>query len=328
MVGLSHISFRRLLRNYLPQGAVTIWPTEMLSSWKLPSEDLARVPETLRDQDEQELVPQILGNEPNHIRLSVQKLVEWGASGIDINMGCPVKKALRHNYGVALMGDASYAADVVRMTVEGSSVPVSVKLRAGLQSDLDYLVRFVSGLAAAGASWVCLHPRQAEQKRRGTADWDQIRLLREAVSVPVIGNGDVQVVDDVFSMFERSQCDMVMIGRALTARPWLLWQVGERLGLEPPERFRGLSAPVGEEEEAQEYGRSLMLMAEYMLADFGEDLGLRKFRFYVRNGSAWLDFGQHLTTLMMRARTLSEAREALPAFFASRVLMRQRTDLR
>lgn len=170
MVGLSHVALRLVVRDYFPADAFTIWPTEMLNSWKIPREDLAKTPEAMRSDREVGLVPQILGNEELFIAQSVKKLVEWGAEGIDINMGCPVQKALRHNYGVALMGDPDYAAEVVRMTVRNSQVPVSVKLRAGKQGDFEFLSRFVGGLEKAGASWISLHPRSAEQKRQDKAD--------------------------------------------------------------------------------------------------------------------------------------------------------------
>src|SRR4051794_21153033 len=100
MVGLSHLALRRLVRQYLPEGASTIWPTEMLNSRRLPLEAVGLTPETLRDPDETGLVPQILGNDETAIAQSVKRLREWGAEGIDINMGCPVQKALKHNYGV------------------------------------------------------------------------------------------------------------------------------------------------------------------------------------------------------------------------------------
>lgn len=130
MVGLSHVSMRRVVADYLPQSLQTIWPSEMLNSRKVPIEILGKVPETKKRENENFWVPQILGNEEEPIRLSVQKLKDFGAHGIDINMGCPVKKALKHNYGVALMGDKDYAANVVRMAAEASELPVSVKLRA------------------------------------------------------------------------------------------------------------------------------------------------------------------------------------------------------
>jgi tRNA-dihydrouridine synthase len=227
------------------------------------------------------------------------------------------------------MGDAAYAAEVVRMTVRSTSLPVSVKLRAGHQNDLSYLLRFVSGLQDAGASWITLHPRTTEQKRRGSADWSQIRVVRESLSIPVIGNGDVQTVDDVLSLRESTGCDLVMIGRALTARPWLLWQLGERLGFEAPVAAGDARrAPVGPVEEGAEYGRSLRRLLALMQEHFTEELGLRKFRFYVKTGAPWLLFGHDLHARTTKARTWVEMDSMLEEFFSREQPMSVRTELR
>lgn len=340
MVGLTHVALRLVIRDYLPQGAFTIWPTEMLNSRKLPIEDFAKTPETMRSPDENGLVPQILGNEEEPIAQSVRKLVDWGAEAIDINMGCPVQKALKHNYGVALMGDADYAAQVVRMTVKNSSVPVSVKLRAGKQGDFEYLYRFVSGIREAGASWICLHPRTAEQKRRGNADWDQIKRLKSLVDFPIIGNGDVQTADDVFKMLDETGCDLSMAGRAFAARPWLIWQVGERLGFSTPalaeeknlgvwdENLQKRRAPQTSTEEGAEYGKCLLQMIRHCREYFGEDLALRKVRFYVRTTSVWLLFGQSLISVTTKAKNLVELEQGVGQFFSQPVEMCGRTQLR
>lgn len=327
MVGLTHVALRRMVQKYLPEGAVTFWPTEMLSSWRLPREEMGATAETLKHEDERYLVPQILGNEEKPIAESVRKLVDWGARGIDINMGCPVNKALKHNYGVALMGDADYAAEVVRMTKKNSIVPVSVKLRAGLQNDEDFLLKFVKGLEDAGADWVTLHPRLGAMKRRGAADWRQIRLVRENVNVPVIGNGDVQCADDVFAMLETSNCDAVMVGRALAARPWLLWQVGERLGFAPPKGFSG-PAPATPEEEGAEAGKACHHFLDLLEEHFSFEEGHKRFKFYLRMTGGWLEFGHHLFATSSKGKSYPEVREALIKFFSAPQAMSLRTHLR
>lgn len=339
MVGLTHVALRLVIRQYLPEGAFTLWPTEMLNSRRIPGEDLSTTPEAMRGVFEEGLVPQILGNEEAPIALSVKKLEEWGAQGIDINMGCPVQKALKHNYGVALMGDPAYAAEVVRMTVRHARVPVSVKLRA-VEGDFDSLLRFVQGLREAGVSWVSLHPRTAEQKRRGSADWEQIRRLRESVDFPVIGNGDIQTADDVFAMLNKTKCDLTMAGRALAARPWMLWQVGERMGFALPSRaqedqlgvwdpdLQKWRAPQSREEEGAEYGRCLLELIALSRNYFGEELALRKIRFYVRTTSVWLLFGQSLISITTKAKNISELEEGVRQFFSKPVEMVGRTQLR
>lgn len=330
MVGLSHSSFRRLLMEYIPEGAQLIWPTEMLNSRRIPLEKLGSTAETYRHPSEQGfLIPQILGNEEEPIHLSVEKLQEWGASGIDINMGCPVAKALKHNYGVALMGDPNYAADVVRMTTRWAKIPVSVKLRAVESGDPEELKNFVSGLLEAGASWLTLHPRRGSQKRRGEADWSQLAWLRQQINCPLIGNGDIQVCEDIDRMLDETECDMVMIGRALTARPWLLWQFGEQWGWPSPSGLEGQSAPRTPESEAQEYGRTLIKILKYMSEDFkSEALALRKFRFYVKMGATWLDFGQRLIGLTHQSASMEDLRINLHDFFKQDLSMCQRTELR
>ncbi len=349
MVGLSHVALRSVVREYLPNGAITPWPTEMLNSRRLPSENFELVPEVLRDPKETHLVPQILGNEEEPIRLSVKRLEgEWRASGIDINMGCPVKKALSHNYGVSLMGDSAYAADVVRMTVRHTTLPVSVKLRAGSKvpsklgtiqeevSGIDFLLKFASGLVDAGAESLTLHPRTAEQKRRGRADWDQIRILRESVSTAVIGNGDVQTADDVFRMLEETSCDAVMVGRALTARPWLLWQVGLRLGFKDPIGREGQKPPSTPEEEGREFGRVVLKVIDRLAlyhpplekAHWSDELLVRKLRFFLKNAAPWLQFGHELEARVSKAKSLIEARVNVANFFELSHEMSSRTDLR
>ncbi|MGZ3723893.1 MAG: tRNA dihydrouridine synthase [Bdellovibrionales bacterium] len=328
MVGLSHVALRLMVKRYLPAGAITPWPTEMLSSWKLPREEVGATVETFRDADEYPLVPQILGNEEEPIAESVRRLVAWGAAGIDINMGCPVKKALRHNYGVALMGDADYASEVVRMTVRNSGVPVSVKLRAGMQKDLDFLLRFTRGLEDAGAAWITLHPRVGEQKRRGAADWSQIRVVRESLKIPVIGNGDVQCSEDVFAMLTETGCDSVMVGRALAARPWMLWQIGERLGFPAPPGFEDRAAPATPLEEGAEFGRATLHLIDLLERYFDFEAGYKRIKFHLRMTCGWLEFGHALNTYCSRCHSYEDLRAAVTKFFLAPQKMYVRTNLR
>ena len=336
MVGLSHVALRRLIGDYMPANASTHWPTEMLNSRRVPDENLLTTPETLRDSKETFLVPQILGNEEIPIQKSVHRLIhEWGASGIDINMGCPVQKALKHNYGVSLMGDVSYAAKVVEITKKSSSVPISVKLRAvGSSHSVKELIQFVNTLVDSGADWITLHPRTAEQKRRGQSDWTQITELKKYCSVPIVGNGDIQIADDALSMLKQTGCDKVMAGRALAARPWMVWQLGEKLGFENPLAFADLKAPRTMEEEGAEYGRALLKYIDYCehyfmsVAGASESITLRKISYYVRITHVWLEFGHSLMSAVSVAKNLQELRLNIQNFFLNEHRMTERTELR
>ena len=329
MVGLTHVALRRMVQSYLPLDAVVPWPTEMLNSRKLPNEKVGHTPETKRHDSENFLMPQILGNQENYIFESIKLLENWGASGIDINMGCPVEKALKHNYGVALMGDSKYAAEVVKMARRSTNLPVSVKLRAAdSQSGFQYLYDFVMGLREAGADWICLHPRTAEQKRRGSADWSQIAELKKRVDFPIIGNGDVQTLDDYYKMKDQTGCDLVMSGRGLAARPWMLWQLAEDLSLNLPIELKSRQAPRTALEEGAEYGRALQKLIQFSEEAFKEELALRKIRFYIRTTSVWLLFGHTLVSISTKAKTLNELRLSVSEFFNQPQEMTGWTELR
>ncbi len=309
MVGISHYAVRRAISEWLPTGSTALWPTEMLSSRRIPYEKEGQNPETLMLDKDAGLCPQLLGNEETFIRESIHKLEGWGASAIDINMGCPVQQALKHNYGVALMGDADYAARVTEYAVKSTKWPVSVKLRAGLQNDSEFLVGFAKGLENAGASWITLHPRTAEQKRRGRADWNQIRLLKEQLKIPVVGNGDLQCQEDIDEVFSETNCDRVMIGRALLAKPWLV------SGVRP-------------EDPGAAYGQFLNRVLELSREHYPLEKGLRKIRFLVYHSAVWFEFGHFLYAQCKGAHTYEALADVFEKFFSQSQRMMERTERR
>lgn len=341
MVGLTHAVQRKILQEYMPKNISTFWPTEMLNSRRLPDENLGKSSETYVIDNEPNLIPQILGNQKSAITKSIHRLKkEWNIVGVDINMGCPVQKALRHNYGVSLMGDAQYAADVVRFAVEArdelpQKIPISVKLRA-VDSDESSgrLIDFVGELVHAGADWITLHPRTPSQQRRGQADWTQVKKLKNEFQIPIIGNGDIQIVSDIQQRLSETGADKIMIGRALIARPWMLSQWGQIKSLELSDLFSERPIPQNPEQEGAEFGRMLLryidLCEEHFKNTVGlsENLILRKILFFVRTTHVWLEFGHTLYGLTDKANSLSELREYVKNFFSLEQRMVQRTELR
>lgn len=290
MVGLSHAALRKTLDKYYPLDSKVLTPTEMLNSRRIPGQVLGQTPQTVLNDFERSLQPQILGNEEKYIRMSVQKLHQWGAKAIDINMGCPVAKALKHNYGVALMGDINYASEVVKFAVKDSPIPVSVKLRAGTQNDEDYLLKFCDALINSGASWLCLHPRLAADKRKGQADWSQIKKLKDTFQVPIIGNGDIQCYQDIIDMKSETNCDAVMIGRALTAKPWLITKYAYENGFPlTPDQYKLI--PQNPQDEFHIYCDYLIDFIKNCFLLFEANDALKRIRFFVRVGHVWLNFG-------------------------------------
>lgn len=326
MVGLSHVALRQTVASYLPQGCETLLFTEMLSSRRLSTERVGDRPETAFTEHER-LVPQLLANEERFIAASLRKLERMSPAAIDINMGCPVSKALKHNWGVALMGDPAYAEEVVRLTVKHSPWPVSVKLRTGLSDDPDYLVDFARMLESAGAAWLTIHPRIASQQRRGNPRWEYIARVRDAVRIPVVGNGDVQTAGDALALLRETGCDGVMIGRASAARPWIHWQVAEALGLAPPTGRETEAAPVDGFAEGAEYARALAHFIDVCERSFETPDAIKRLKFFVHWGGRWLDFGHELWRRMTNVRALDEARTIAHDFFAMPQRMTARTTL-
>jgi tRNA-dihydrouridine synthase len=156
----------------------------------------------------------------------------------------------------------------------------------------------------------------------------QITKLREVVDIPLIGNGDVQTAEDALRMLKETSCDMAMAGRALAARPWMMWQFGEMLGFPPPVGREGQRAPRGSLEEGAEYGKALLSLIEYCGQYFSEDMALRKIRFHVRTTEVWLDFGQSLVGVCDKARSLRALQVSVKEFFQAPIEMCARTDLR
>jgi nifR3 family TIM-barrel protein len=327
MAGLSHVAFRQLVRSYLPDGANSLLFTEMLSTRLLPLEDVGRTPQTRTSPEENDLVPQLLGNDAKLIECSVEKLKFIRPTGIDINMGCPVSKVLKHNWGVGLMGDIRYAEQVVQSTRRTTDLPLSVKMRTGLSDDPVYLVEFVQMLEEAGADWVTLHPRIQAQHRRGRANWTYIRRVREAVRMPVIGNGDVQEHDDILRMQLETGCDGVMVARAATARPWIFWQVGETLGWPPPPGREGERAPRTPEEEGREYQRALARFCEGLELHFSPAEQMPRLKLFLAWGNKWVFFGHYLWKQVNRCSNLQAARAVINDFFSTPKTLLPRTNL-
>lgn len=310
MVGISHVAFRELIKSYTPVGINALRFTEMLSTRKIPTERLSDVFELQAAPGESHFIPQILGNEERFIQPSLKRLSELNPWGYDINMGCPVSHTLRHNWGVKLLGDAAYAAEVVAMTKRHTNLPVSVKLRGGSGDgvDTEFLLGFTEALENAGADWLTVHARGRGQGHKGLAHWAAAGEVARARKIPVVVNGDIQTAHDAVTVLDQHGVDGVMIARAATARPWILWQIAQRLGMAgtPPGR-EGERAPATLEEESKEYFRALATYAE-LLDGYTQDVeyGLRKFRFYVLTSAKWFSFGHAFWKRTLKVHSLKE----------------------
>ncbi len=179
---------------------------------------------------------QLFGGDPASFETSVKILADTIVPDfIDLNSGCPVPKVIKKNGGAALLRDAPRFAAIVRAMVKSSSIPISVKIRCGWHAG-DYVdVEFAKIAESEGASAVVLHPRFRSQMFSGKADWNRIAVVKDALSIPVVGNGDIVTPHDAIAMHAQTNCDSIMIGRGILGHPWLFNQIKALRNNESPE---------------------------------------------------------------------------------------------
>ena len=275
LAGVADRAFRELCRGY--GAAYTV--CEMASAKGISlgdkkSAELLSITETERPAGSQ-----IFGNSPETMAIAAKKALEYSPDFIDINMGCPAPKVASSGGGALLMKDPVLAANIVKAVAEVSTVPVTVKMRSGWDSDHINAVELAKRCEEAGASAITVHGRTKVQMYAPPVNTDIIRQVKQAVSIPVIGNGDVVDGLSAARLMEETGCDMVMVGRGALGRPWVFAQINAYLDHEvilpdPPvvERMRVML-------------KHIEALCEYK----GERVGIRE----ARKHAAWYTKGLH-----------------------------------
>ena len=217
MAGVTDLPFRMLCKE---QGASLVY-TEMISAKGIyyNNKNTGKLWET--DASERPVSLQLFGSDPDLMAAMAAKIEDKDFDIYDINMGCPVPKVVNNGEGSALMNNPKLAGEIIEKMTKAVKKPVTVKFRKGFGKDDNTAVEFAKVAEAAGAAAIAVHGRTREQYYQGKADWDVIRDVKNAVSIPVIGNGDLFTPEDVKNMYEHTGVDGFMFGRGVRGNPWL-----------------------------------------------------------------------------------------------------------
>ncbi len=296
MAGLGHIAMRQLISEY---GGFGLLFTGMCSAKAVPHEN-PNVSQVFQWRKEElpYLVCQIFGSEAESMAKAAQRIEKEGFFGVDLNFGCSVAAICKKGSGAALLKNPILSSKIVSEVKDAVDIPVFAKFRTGWKNDPGFAVDIARRFEDAGADALTFHPRVAPDRRSRPPQWHIIKLVQQAVDIPVFGNGNLYEKTDGLKMFEQTQCQGLSIGRMAIARPWLFAQWSN--GLTPDDTIFYDTA----------------IRYTQLLTDHFEDFFAIKFlKKYLPYFFAYFKFGHQILKQLMLSSTMEEARNNLNSIF-------------
>lgn len=289
MAGVTDMAFRSLCAEFGAEYCIT----EMISAKAVCFGD-KKTAALARPAEGEQVAIQIFGSEPYYMAKAAAELMKYAPIAIDINMGCPVPKCVKSGEGSALMKTPELCGRIVSEVKAAVNVPVGVKMRTGFDDAHKNALEVAKRVEAAGAAYVCLHGRTRAQMYSGTAERDTLKTVKAALSIPVIGNGDIKCAADAISMINETGCDAVAVGRGAMGRPWLFAELTAAM------EGREYIQPTAEEKHA-----AVVKHIKTAVANKGEHVALPELRKHL----AWYSKGLY-GSAALRNRVTSVCTEA------------------
>lgn len=299
MAGITNLPFRIICEKFNP-GLVC---TEMVSSKGLFYDDKKTEKLLNMKNEKRPVAVQIFGNDIEAMAYSAKKVSKI-ANLIDINMGCPAPKVVKNGDGSKLMLDIELSRKIIQAVVENSSVPVTIKIRKGWNKEHINCIEFAKMAEQAGACAITIHGRTRDEFYSGTADWEIIKKLKQEVSIPVIGNGDIKSPQDALKMFEYAGVDGIMIGRAAIGNPWIFMQIQEYLQ-------NGKIIEISNEKRL----KIILEHIELQVEEVGENTGIKEMRKHMTYYLKGLKDASAIRQKMNTIETKNELVECITEYF-------------
>jgi nifR3 family TIM-barrel protein len=302
MAGITDHLYRLMLRRIGGVGLVTM---EFISSEAITRGNARQRRKMIFSEEERPLSIQIYGSDPERMAAAAEIVEELRPDVCDINMGCPANKVLKGCAGAALMGDPTLARAIIRAVRGKLSIPLTVKFRLGLDDTRRNFLELGRICEEEGVAAVAMHARTAKQMYTGRADWERIAKLKATLSIPVVGNGDVETAEDVKTLFAKTGCDAVMLGRASMKNPWIFRQAADLLAGKSPR-------------EATMSERRDLMLAHF--TEIEKKAEPREILHKLRTMTGWytrgLPDGRALRVRISELATPADFREAVEEYFA------------